>query len=434
MIKVQVDMDLCQNYGQCAFEAPRGVPPRRRRQARVHHGRRRRRARQHRERRGRLSDAGHPDRGVTGRPSPHRRRLDGCPPHRRVAAQGRVRGSDPGDLGEEPHAPYNRPPLSKDVLAEVVTHEAVAFPSRPATADVDWRLGARATGLDLGSRTVTTADGDGHHYGALVIATGLRPRRLAVDPLPGRHVVRTLDDAMALRAELRAGCSRGHRRLRLHRLRGGGDRHEARLRGHRRQPEHRADGRARSASSSRRRCGGGTRSTACEFRLGRTVADLTGDGPARDRRARRRHRAAGRRRRRGDRRHGQRRVADRQRARSRRRCARRQCAAGGHRPTARALDDVYVVGDIARFPNPMFDEVPRRIEHWNIPTDTGRRAGAVLARAPRGRRQLRAGGGGAVRARCPRSGRTSSTCRCRRTGCRRSPTTCASWTATSRAT
>jgi hypothetical protein len=42
-------------------------------------------------------------------------------------------------------------------------------------------------------------------------------------------------------------------------------------------------------------------------------------------------------------------------------------------------DDVYVVGDIARFPNLMFDDVPRRVEHWNIPTDTGKRAGAVLA-------------------------------------------------------
>jgi hypothetical protein len=44
-------------------------------------------------------------------------------------------------------------------------------------------------------------------------------------------------------------------------------------------------------------------------------------------------------------------------------------------------DDVYVVGDIARFPNLMFDDVPRRVEHWNIPTDTGKRAGAVLAAA-----------------------------------------------------
>jgi 3-phenylpropionate/trans-cinnamate dioxygenase ferredoxin reductase subunit len=41
-------------------------------------------------------------------------------------------------------------------------------------------------------------------------------------------------------------------------------------------------------------------------------------------------------------------------------------------------DDVYVVGDIARFPNLMFDDVARRVEHWNIPTDTGKRAGAVL--------------------------------------------------------
>jgi len=40
--------------------------------------------------------------------------------------------------------------------------------------------------------------------------------------------------------------------------------------------------------------------------------------------------------------------------------------------------DVFVVGDIARFPNLMFDDVARRVEHWNIPTDTGKRAGSVL--------------------------------------------------------
>ena len=41
-------------------------------------------------------------------------------------------------------------------------------------------------------------------------------------------------------------------------------------------------------------------------------------------------------------------------------------------------DDVYVVGDIARFPHLTFDDVPRRIEHWNIPTDTGKRVGSIL--------------------------------------------------------
>src|SRR5687768_204217 len=85
-------------------------------------------------------------------------------------------------IGDELHAPYNRPPLSKDVLEAGVTHGAVAFPSRAETADVEWMLGARATAADLAARTVTTSDGSAHstvhQYGALVIATGLRPRRL----------------------------------------------------------------------------------------------------------------------------------------------------------------------------------------------------------------------------------------------------------------
>ena len=40
---------------------------------------------------------------------------------------------------------------------------------------------------------------------------------------------------------------------------------------------------------------------------------------------------------------------------------------------------VVAVGDVARFPNPRFDDVPRRIEHWNLPTETGKRAGQTLA-------------------------------------------------------
>jgi NADPH-dependent 2,4-dienoyl-CoA reductase/sulfur reductase-like enzyme len=43
------------------------------------------------------------------------------------------------------------------------------------------------------------------------------------------------------------------------------------------------------------------------------------------------------------------------------------------------VSDVYAVGDVARFPNPLFDEVPRRIEHWNIPTETARRVSKVIA-------------------------------------------------------
>ena len=39
---------------------------------------------------------------------------------------------------------------------------------------------------------------------------------------------------------------------------------------------------------------------------------------------------------------------------------------------------MVAVGDIARFPNPLFDDVPRRVEHWSMPTDTARRAAATL--------------------------------------------------------
>ena len=42
------------------------------------------------------------------------------------------------------------------------------------------------------------------------------------------------------------------------------------------------------------------------------------------------------------------------------------------------MQGVHVVGDLARFANPLFDNVPRRIEHWNIPIETGKRVGAVL--------------------------------------------------------
>ncbi|MDE2409677.1 MAG: FAD-dependent oxidoreductase, partial [Actinomycetales bacterium] len=63
-------------------------------------------------------------------------------------------------IGDEPHAPYNRPPLSKEVLAgDEVSHATVAFPQRAATADVGWVLGSPVVSSDLEHQTVTTADG-----------------------------------------------------------------------------------------------------------------------------------------------------------------------------------------------------------------------------------------------------------------------------------
>ncbi len=133
----------------------------------------------------------------------------------RAAEQLRAQGSD-ADItlvGAETHLPYSRPPLSKGVLAQHRDsdnsgvhhwHRDVAFRQRRSTADVTWRLGQPVVASDLGARTVTLADGTVLSYDGLVIATGLRPRRLQLDgPRHGRHVIRTLDDAVGLRADLR---------------------------------------------------------------------------------------------------------------------------------------------------------------------------------------------------------------------------------------
>ena len=109
-----------------------------------------------------------------------------------------------GLVGAEPHLPYDRPPLSKDFLAGTTDAEGLALRRQPYDdLDLDLRLGVRATGLDVAGRTVTTDAGDGLAYDGLVLATGAVPRRLPNQPdLPGIHVLRTLDDATSLRADL----------------------------------------------------------------------------------------------------------------------------------------------------------------------------------------------------------------------------------------
>ena len=119
-------------------------------------------------------------------------------------------------VGSEPHMPYNRPPLSKDVLAEHrhehnsdidAWHKSVAFRQRKSTADVAWLLGRTAVAGDLSARTVRLEDGTELGFDGLVIATGLRPRRVDLTgPQRGRHVIRSLDDAIGLRSELRPGA------------------------------------------------------------------------------------------------------------------------------------------------------------------------------------------------------------------------------------
>ncbi|MGW0874509.1 NAD(P)/FAD-dependent oxidoreductase [Streptomyces sp. NPDC002740] len=106
-------------------------------------------------------------------------------------------------VGDEPHMPYNRPPLSKEVLAGKASFESLAFRPRASVADAEWRLGRKAVAARLDERTVALDDGSELAYDALVVATGMRPRRLRCPgPLAGRHAIRTVDDARALRDEL----------------------------------------------------------------------------------------------------------------------------------------------------------------------------------------------------------------------------------------
>ncbi|MFG1948160.1 NAD(P)/FAD-dependent oxidoreductase [Nonomuraea sp. NPDC048826] len=105
-------------------------------------------------------------------------------------------------IGDEPHMPYNRPPLSKEVLAGKASFDTLAF--RPRTgADVDWRLGTAVTAARLAERVVVLDDGTELPFDGLVAATGTRPRRLRCPgPALGRHTVRTLDDARRLQDSL----------------------------------------------------------------------------------------------------------------------------------------------------------------------------------------------------------------------------------------
>jgi 3-phenylpropionate/trans-cinnamate dioxygenase ferredoxin reductase subunit len=111
-------------------------------------------------------------------------------------------------VGEETELPYDRPPLSKQLLSGAWPEERVRLRDEEALAgyDLDLRLGIRATGVDPVARTVALSDGTAVSYDDLVVATGVRPRRLpGAEGIAGVHVLRTLADARALRAALAGG-------------------------------------------------------------------------------------------------------------------------------------------------------------------------------------------------------------------------------------
>lgn len=292
------------------------------------------------------------------------------------AAEGLRRGGFAGEIvvvGDEPQPPYSRPPLSKEALAGELDPSLLTVRVPKIARDVTWRLGDRVVGADLEQKVVSTTSGDDLGWDGLVVATGLAARRLPLPgPVDGRHVLRTLGDAAALRAELTAG-----RRLTVvgagllacelaATARGLGvhvdvvapeevamERAVGPLLGGILQRRHEAEGvrfhlgRVPVAYTGERSVDGVLLSDGTSLQADVVVEAvgsvpnvgwLTGTGLD---------------------------LSDGVRC--------------DNRLRVEGRDDVVACGDVAAFPNPLFDDVPRRVEHWTMATDTGRRAGAALA-------------------------------------------------------
>jgi NADPH-dependent 2,4-dienoyl-CoA reductase/sulfur reductase-like enzyme len=113
-------------------------------------------------------------------------------------------------VGDEPHEPYDRPPLSKQVLAGWVSADATKLP-RMRDVDAEWRLGVAAAGLDRVNGLVRLADGSELEGDGLLIATGVRSRKWPNPDeaaLEGVYTVRTNTDAAALQTALAANPRR----------------------------------------------------------------------------------------------------------------------------------------------------------------------------------------------------------------------------------
>ena len=88
-------------------------------------------------------------------------------------------------VGGEPHLPYDRPPLSKELLAGRSEPDDIRLRKQGVDdLEVDWVLGTRATALDVGARELTLADDERIAFDGLVLATGSTPRLLPNQPRP----------------------------------------------------------------------------------------------------------------------------------------------------------------------------------------------------------------------------------------------------------
>ena len=121
------------------------------------------------------------------------------------AARALRRAKYEGDItfiSGEPYLPYDRPPLSKQVLTGEWPPDRVALvdESMLEKLNLDLRLDTKATGLDRQNQVVVLSDGTNVEYDALIVATGAAPRKLPnTEHLSGVYTLRTLNDSLAIK-------------------------------------------------------------------------------------------------------------------------------------------------------------------------------------------------------------------------------------------
>ncbi|MGW4825823.1 NAD(P)/FAD-dependent oxidoreductase [Streptomyces sp. NPDC004227] len=276
-------------------------------------------------------------------------------------------------FGAEPHMPYNRPPLSKGALEDHPSLDTLTFRLSRAATDVSWRIGTTVRSVDLQQGSLTLSDGTNVDWDGLVIATGARPRRLNLPgPTLGRHVVRTAEDAIHLRqrvypgarvvvigagfigCEVAATCSALGAQVKVVAPEAA--------------PMHNPLGYLLGQELRRRHHRHGV-----QFHLGVVPTAFSGPGKV--------HKVV---------------LSDGTEL-----AADVVVEAVGTAPNTDPFEGngldltdgilcdgqmsvvgqpaVVACGDVARFPNPLFDLIPRRVEHWNMAVDTARRAGRTLA-------------------------------------------------------
>ncbi len=282
-------------------------------------------------------------------------------------------------VGDEPYPPYNRPPLSKEVLATQVDLEAVAFPIGESLEDVTWITGNGVASANLSEQTLNLQDGSEIEYETVIIATGLRSRRLEEFDTPqgGRFAIRSLDDAIALRQAIVPGARVviygagfiGCETAATVRKLGA----EVTVVGKGEVPMLRPLGRELAEDIQRRQEAHGVK-----FEMNARVVEMLGEGSIS-----------------GVKLDNGKTIECDVLVESIGSLPNTEFLEGNDidiesgvrvneklqalRVNGTPWSNVYAIGDVASFPIPQFDPRTRRVEHWNIPTEMARKVGKLVA-------------------------------------------------------